>query len=84
MSSKETYPVHEEVNVIDGVTIYRTQKWWMAVLKTESFGMTKVSLYLWMKRGDRWKRRQKFTIPLERWSEIIRAVNKLLGTSGRE
>jgi len=81
MASKEAYPVHEKVNVLDGITIYKTKKWWLAVLKTESFGMTKVSLYLWMKRGDQWKRKQKFTIPRERWGDIIRAVDKLIGIS---
>ena len=76
---EEEFPVHETVKVLDGETIYKTGKWWMAVLKIESFGRTNVAIYLWVKRGDKWKRQQKLTIgDLETWKEIKEKVDKML------
>ena len=37
-SSEEKLPVHETINVIEHVTLYKTDKWWAAVALCESFG----------------------------------------------
>jgi len=77
--SREQYPVHESLEVLDGKTIYRTQKWWLAVLKTRAFGRTAVSVYLWVKRDDAWKRQQKASFrDRETWEKVKKAVDKLL------
>jgi len=79
MEKPAEFPVHEKVKVLDGKTIFRTDKWWMAVLKVESFGKNSVNVYLWVKRGDKWKRQQKLTIRgREQWSLIKEAVEKLI------
>jgi len=83
VSKKEKikFPVHETVEVLDGQTIYKTEKWWMAVLKTKSFGRVKIGVYLWKKRDDVWKRQQKLSIgDHETWENIKSAVDKLIKT----
>ena len=76
---KEEFPVHEAVKVLAGETIYKTEKWWMAVLKIESFGRTNVAVYLWVKRKGEWKRQQKLTIgDIETWGKIKETVDKMI------
>ena len=76
---EEKFPVHETVKVLAGETVYKTAKWWMAVLKIESFGRTNVAIYLWVKRGDKWKRQQKLTVgDLETWEKIKENVDKMV------
>jgi hypothetical protein len=80
MSQKEKFPVHESIEVLEGETIYKTEKWWLAVLKTRSFGRISVNVYLWLKRGDSWKRQQKLSLrDIETWKKIKENVDKLLG-----
>lgn len=75
----EEFPVSEKLRVIEGTTLYKTDKWWSAVLVVESFGRKQVNLYLWNKAGDKWKRRQKFLVPgKEEWTKIKEAVEKYL------
>jgi hypothetical protein len=75
----EKFPVHESLKVLDGETVFKTEKWWLAVLKTESFGRIMVNIYLWVKRGDKWKRQQKLGIRgKEIWSRIKTAVDKFI------
>jgi len=76
---EEKYPVHESVEVLEGKTIYKTQKWWLAVLKVKSFGRQRISVYLWIRRGDLWKRQNKLTISdRETWGKIKKAVDSLI------
>lgn len=75
----EEFPVSEKLKVVSGTTLYKTDKWWSAVLVVESFGRKQVTLYLWNKAGDRWKRRQKFMVPgKDEWAKIKQAVEKYL------
>jgi len=75
----EIYPVHETLEVIGGETIFKTDRWWLAVVKTRAFGREAVSVYLWVKRGDEWKRQQKLSIRgREMWEKIKKAVESLL------
>ena len=76
---EEKFPVHETVKVVDGKTIYKTEKWWLAVLKTESFGRSSVAIYLWVKRKDEWKRQQKLTLrDKDTWEKVKEAVDKFI------
>ncbi len=74
------FPVSETLKVIDGTTIYKTDKWWSAVVVVESFGRKQIALYLWNKAGDEWKRRQKFLVPNkeEQWTKLKEAVEKYM------
>ena len=76
----EKFPVSETLKIIDGTTIYKTDKWWSAVVVVESFGRRQINLYLWNKKGDDWKRRQKFLVPnkKEQWTNLKEAVEKYM------
>ena len=72
-------PVSEKLKVIDSATLYKTDKWWSAVALIESFGRRQIAFYLWMRRGDQWRRRQKFVVHDKgEWLRIKEAVEKFL------
>jgi hypothetical protein len=77
--SEEKFPISESLKVVQGITIYKTDKWWEAVILLESFGRKQIATYLWNKKDNQWKRRQKFVIHRKNeWSQITEAVEKLL------
>lgn len=78
--AEEKFPVSETLKVIEGTTIYKTNKWWSAVVVVESFGRRQINLYLWNKLGEQWKRRQKFLVPnkKEQWTLLKESVEKYL------
>jgi hypothetical protein len=76
----EKPPVDKTLNVLDHTTIYKTDDWWAAVCLVESFGRKQISLYLWQKKGDAWKRKHKFVVRSNSdWNLIKQAVEKFLG-----
>lgn len=77
--TEEKFPVSEQLEVVEGTTIYKTDKWWSAVLVVKSFGRKQIAIYLWNKKGDEWKRRQKFMVTgKDGWAKIKEAVEKYL------
>lgn len=77
--SEREYPVHEVVKVIRGVDIYKTEKWWKAALLTENYGRRQVTIYQWIKRDDKWKRKQKMSIASkDEWGKIVNACADLV------
>ncbi len=82
MEAKAEFPVSEGVRVLAGKTIYKTDKWWCAVLLISQFGRQRIALYMWLKRGDEWKRRQKFAIDPRNWPQISQAIEELLREQG--
>lgn len=75
----EKFPISEKLKVIEGKTLYKTEKWWSAVVLLESFGRKQVAVYLWDKRNDRWKRRQKLVVKDKReWDRMREVVEELL------
>lgn len=76
---KEQLPVSEVLKVIDSATIYKTEKWWSAVVLMDSFGKRQVAVYVWNKRNDEWKRRQKFVVSNKKqWEQLKSSVEKFL------
>lgn len=90
---EEPYPVDDAFKVIDGTNIYKTKKWWCAVLLVNAFGHDKIMVYLWqwkenrqLKDGHwvatgsfRWRVQQKMGINFEKnWNDIKVAVDKYL------
>jgi hypothetical protein len=74
----EQLPLSSFYRVIDYVTIFRSEKWWEAVVVIESFGRRSIAMYLWQKRNDQWKRKHKFQIRnLQEWEKVKVAVDKL-------
>lgn len=75
----ETLPIIPPLKVIEYTTINKRFGWWSAVVLLESYGRKQVCFYLWQKRGEVWKRKQKFAIhSQEDWELITDAVNKLI------
>lgn len=77
--TEEKFPVSESLKVIQGITIYKTDKWWLAVVLVESFGRKQIAAYLWNNKNGVWKRRQKFLVSNKKlWQQISEAIEKLL------
>jgi hypothetical protein len=75
---EEALPISSFYKVLDYVTIYKTDVWWEAVVVFEAYGRRQVGMYLWQKRGDTWKRKNKFGIRnLDEWGKIKNAVEHL-------
>jgi len=74
----EQLPISEKLKVIQSFTIYKTDKWWSAVALIEAFGRKQVAVYLWTKRDDEWKRKQKMVIHRkDEWLRLKEAIEKL-------
>jgi len=75
----EDFPISKKLKVMEGKTLYKTEKWWSAVVLLESFGRKQVAVYLWDKRNDQWKRRQKFVVKnKEEWQRLKDAIEEIL------
>ncbi len=73
-------PVSDYYTVIDSIEIKRSKNWWSAVVLHSSGSNRKaISFYLWNKRGDKWIRKQKFTIHNNfEFETLIEAVQQLM------
>jgi len=82
--SCEEYPVSDFYEVADGVTIFNSKGWWKAILNIEQKGdyeTNEVMVYLWQKRDEEWKRRQKYTIKsMSDWETEAEIVESMLGS----
>jgi hypothetical protein len=74
----EKLPISDIYKVIDYVTIFKSKKWWEAIVVYEAFGKRSIGLYLWENRNDVWKRKNKFSVRnLDEWTTIKNAVDQL-------
>ena len=72
-------PISETLKVLKYETLYKTEKWWSAIVLVDSYGRKQIAFYLWNKRNDQWKRRQKFVIRKEsEWSKIKKVADAYL------
>ncbi|MEM2102521.1 MAG: hypothetical protein QXM22_03300 [Candidatus Bathyarchaeia archaeon] len=80
MSEKEKLPLWEQYKVIDYVTIFKSEKWWEAIVVIESFGRRSIAMYLWQKRNDgTWRRQHKFQVRnIDEWNKLKNAVEQLM------
>jgi hypothetical protein len=75
---EEKLPISEFYTVVDHVTIFKSQKWWEAVVIFESYGKRSIGLYLWQKRQEAWKRKHKFNVRnLDEWNKLKNAIEQL-------
>jgi len=75
---EEKLPISEFYTVVDSVTIFKSQKWWEAIVVFESYGKRSIGLYLWQKKGDAWKRKHKFNVRnLDEWNKLKNAIEEL-------
>jgi hypothetical protein len=76
--TEEKLPVSDFYKVIDHVTVFKSQKWWEAIVIFESGGKRAIGLYLWQKRGEDWKRKHKFNIRnMDEWNKLKAAIEQL-------
>ena len=81
---EERFPVSETIKVIEGINLYKTEKWWSAVVLQDYFRRKQLAMYLWIKKGDQWKRKQTFVVTNQRaWTSIKESVEKLLPKLGQ-
>jgi len=77
--NNEPFPVDETIHVVDGRTIYKTQKWWCAVLLANTFGHDKIMIYQWLSKDGKWTRKQKFTVnSVKDWNSIRTAIDEFI------
>jgi len=75
---EDKLPISEFYTVIDHTTIFKSEKWWEAIVVFEAYGKRSIGLYLWQKRGEAWKRKHKFNVRnLEEWNKLKAAVEQL-------
>jgi len=77
--SEEKLPISEQLEIIDSITLYKTDKWWSAIAFVDSFGRKQIAMYLWLNKDGKWRRNQKFTIHNKaEWAQIKEAVEKFV------
>ena len=79
----EKVPTDEKINVIETIDIFKTKKWWKAVVLGETTfeGRTRksVSVYLWQWEDGKWKRIHKLKEnSREDWEKTKAAMDKLV------
>jgi hypothetical protein len=76
--ANEKLPISGFYKVVDYVNIFKSEKWWEAIVVFESFGRRSIGLYLWQNRNGTWKRKHKFNIRnLEEWNKLKNAIEQL-------
>ena len=78
---QEMLPVDEAIKVIEYTTIYKTNKWWEAVVLGNMFGHDKIMIFLWQwnDKTGKWKRKQKMGVNFEKdWEALKSAIEKYL------
>ena len=77
-STEEKLPISDFYKVVEYVTIFKSQKWWEAVVIFESYGKKTIGLYLWQKKQDTWKRKHKFNVrDMDEWNKLKNAIDLL-------
>lgn len=79
--SEEKYPVSDFFTVLDAIDIYKTEKWWKAVLAVKSKYGIRIATYQWLKdnKTGKWKRKQKMGVKdMDELNKIYTALKKLL------
>lgn len=86
---QEKLPISDFYKVIDHVTIFKSDKWWEAIVVFEAYGKRQIGMYLWQKKKEKseedekqteykWKRKHKFNVrDLEEWSKLKNAIEQL-------
>jgi len=75
---EDKLPISEFYKVVDYATIFKSDKWWEAVVVFEAYGRRSIGMYLWQKRGEIWKRKHKFNVRnMDEWSKLKTAIEQL-------
>jgi hypothetical protein len=75
----EELPISEFYTVVDHTTIFKSDKWWEAIVAIESYGKRSIAMYMWEFRDGKWKRKHKFNIRnVDEWNKVRSSVERLL------
>jgi hypothetical protein len=76
--TSEKLPISEVYKVVDYITIFKSSKWWEAIVVYEAYGKRSIGVYLWENRNGVWKRKNKFSVRnLDEWNKVKDAVDQL-------
>jgi len=76
---EERIPIKAPLKVLKFRTINKKFGWWAAVVLLESYAKKQICFYLWQKKDDGWKRKQKFGIhSKEDWQMMKRSVESFI------
>jgi len=77
------YPVHADVTVHSGKTIYRTDDWWKAaVVHSYDGGEPEIAIYLWH-RDDDWSQKNKYHVKTtDAWQADKKLIEEFLSGGG--
>jgi len=74
-AKEEKLPISDFYKVVDHVTIFKSEKWWEAIVVFESYGKRQIGMYLWQK-GQTGKRkpteRRQSRIQMEAETQVQR------------
>lgn len=71
------FPIHEDLDVQDGETIFKSDDWWKAVMLYEGYRGPEIGIYLWQQKDGDWRRSQKYVIrSQDDWQQDKEAVEK--------
>ena len=74
------FPVHENLDVQDGQTVFKDDTWWKAVVLYEGYRGREIGVYLWQHRDDGWRRQQKYVIRSgDDWEEDKASIEEYVG-----
>jgi hypothetical protein len=76
----EKLPISEFYKVIDYITIFKSGKWWEAIVLFEAVGGRRmIGVYLWVNKNNVWKRKNKFSVRnMDEWNKVKNAVEQLM------
>ncbi len=76
---EERLPIKAPLRVLKYRTVNKKFGWWAAVVLLESYAKKQICFYLWQKKDDSWKRKQKFGIHSnEDWQIMKKAVESFI------
>jgi aminopeptidase len=77
LDKKDELPISKFCRVIDYVDIFKTDEWWEAIVLFEIYSKRQVGMYLWQKKDEKWKRKNKFGIRNpDEWNKLRAAVDQ--------
>jgi hypothetical protein len=80
---EERLPIKAPLRVLKFRTVNKKFGWWAAVVLLESYAKKQICFYLWQKKDDGWKRKQKFGIhSKEDWEIMKKSVESFIGELG--
>lgn len=74
------YPVHDRLVVLSGEDIYKTARWWKAVVQyqVDNSDYQETAIYLWHNEDDSWTRKNKYVIKTSSaWEEDKEVISTL-------